>query len=807
MSGIGRRDRIMTTAIAVAVLCTLAGVQAVDATASVHAKPIGRVTPIFSPPNRPRNQPADSPIGVRIETLSNDPRGAIRIDNAPVENTKDRNGIFVAVIDRVTRGVPTDGSATYPRTAAGVNQALDLAKKWSGTGYLVAVSGAHGLPDRAAFDTFNELAVFLGVDQPGLSARERDALLNAAPFSVLGIPKGAKAASWTNIGLVAGEGLPPTSVPASPRGSLEGYLRLNSATSRYDYANDDYALFNSAAGGSLQADNVIEFKGKTYPAFPFMGTDAFHVLVVDSLTLRVLDHQVLATNGGPAPISDQAYFAAQLQKDATLTAPFPPPSELNKKPPLLVIQSIGHPHAVGRGWQDAADTIGRLGGNRLGFMGLDGTSDYSLVGSLTAGPSAVEASTALGQPGPVGGVLTRTDDSTFVPLVAGPPGGVNTELVALARRPLTSFPPFEGPGPSAAQTYIAKTLNLCDESAATCDIRKAYYLHYANKWDVKYTDLNVMRFPADSGFTQADFEAVRGRLQTEFSAVSRVKAYFEELQKPFDMAAVPGRIDLKVIGDAVLKEVNPPPDGTTAFVLGLVGKIVAVGGFLPPPASAVAAGLSATFGLAAYLVNNSGAPNLPDESPAKAAELAGDLQKRMFDTADSMTGLGLLFVSDYGKLMGAAARLNTPSWELPANPAASLEKIKLSSQQWFAEALVPVAFPWLLQVTQNVYADELTCGSNYHYWENEPRTAQMTAVTGWNDAGEHSYGVIFFSRVVRWSDRDDYAPSARLASLLFDKPDQHDGALGLTRAAFMSPRVFGQLRAANQGARWCDLPH
>ncbi len=287
---------------------------------------------------------------------------------------------------------------------------------------------------------------------------------------------------------------------------------------------------------------------------------------------------------------------------------------------------MGHPTPVGEGWSNTARLIEKLGGNRQAFnnLGRAGTeSDYSLVGSLTTPSAAVESNPILGGTGTVAGSLSRNRDMVFTPVSGGAPAGVNTELVDITYQPDQALPAYTdgAPGTTAAGTtaadaYIGRTLGLCADPSAqpTSSVRTEFYRSYGANFQQASTDLESARmsYPGDGrGFSAADYAAVRRHLGEELSMVNRVRAYFAGLQKPFGEAAQTGTIDIDALTDAVVDSVGAPRgSGTTSFVLGLIGKIAALGGFAGPPVSAVASGLSATFGLGAYLTQPSGTPQL-----------------------------------------------------------------------------------------------------------------------------------------------------------------------------------------------------
>src|SRR6185312_15763836 len=104
--------------------------------------------------------PDDPPIGVPIATLTNDVNGAVVIDNKPVPNTTDRNGVFIVVINRETRAIEQSGTA--PRSTAGLDQLAGIIKPYSGTdGFLVVLSSTHGV-EASAIGKLNGVTKSLG---------------------------------------------------------------------------------------------------------------------------------------------------------------------------------------------------------------------------------------------------------------------------------------------------------------------------------------------------------------------------------------------------------------------------------------------------------------------------------------------------------------------------------------------------------------------------------------------------------------------------------------------------------------------
>lgn len=818
-------QRFFTAVLTLAAATSLAAGTGAAGTASA-AVPLRPARPAPSasaacPESSSASRPDDAPVGVPIETLSDNPGGAIRIDGAPVPHTATRGDIYAAIINRWNRHV--EESVEVPRSGGGISQLVALAKKWDSTGCLMVVSGRQGIPyDKSAIDAMDDLVKQIGGSPKGLTNPQYVNLIydGGHAFSFVGVCKGASDSMFYNADDVDTIAVPPATTGTTPAGDFVGYLRLNSGTNQYDYVNDDVATFNTDTAGLSGPASIIQLDGRDYraPAFrsssPTAVTAGFHVVSANPVTLHVIANDSILTN-------DPGFNEQELQREAYLSLarlavgqPSPQPG-ITHPFVLLLIQSIGHPFGKGTGWNEMADLIQEMGGNNQAFLALDGTQDFALVGMRHGGAEpaipAAQASSLLGEPGPLSGVLMRTQDAVFAPLAAGPLAGVNTRLTQLAYQVPTPFPAISGEGRLAAETYIGRQLDLCPASATRCNVRAAYYLHYSADWGTKYTDLVAMNPPADAteAFRQ-DFAAVKAILQPEFSALTQVKAYFTRLGDIFDKAAVPGRIDLDTLGNQVYMTVGSPPGDAVVMGLTLAGKLAALGGFAGPPASAVAAGISAAFALAAYLVAANGKPNLPaDPVRVKGGELARQLQNQLYQTASSVTGLGLLFAGDYGALISAKTLILSREWELPANMSLALSRISLAAQRWFAAGLIPNAFPWLVHLTPAINVRDLTCDSHYHYWYAESDLAQYRWTDSFNPDGSRHLATYFISRRVPWSDPDgnSFGMTDELGRYLFDDPAQHAGALGIEPLTLLNPRVWGLIYNARAGEGWCDLPH
>lgn len=755
-------------------------------------------------------RPNDPPAGVPIETLSDAADGAVRINGAPVRDVTDRNGDFVTVIDRSTRAVVESG--TVPRDD-GMAQLKQIAEHWSAgdklTRYLMVVSGAHGVDRFGTVDKLN--AVVLAMGGRALNGNESSSLLVHGRFSVVGIPGGGAGGAWQVF---------DSGQPNSSKGDIQGYLRVNTATNLYDLVVPDTATFATSAEGSPAGQNTVTVsrtlndKTEYRAALPDGAVDGFQILVLDALTLQMVSNEAVPTNGPGDVTTQQNELRRKLQEASWITS--------SGTEPLVIVQSIGHPHGASPNWaQGPGDTLGadlwieKFGGNRLAFDALSATSDYTLVGGPAAGRSAAEASSVLSVPGPLVGSLGRSRDLTLQVVSAGPREGVNTELVNIANQAPEAFPAFTTDGTRAAETVIGKALNLCTADEATCPVRPQYYLQYSRNWNTLALDLANLTAPTQpQGFTADDFRSVKSTLTPELSAVSQMKTYFQELQKPFTEAAQQGGVDLAVLGNAVYDAAGgSPADTTTPTYLTIISKAALLGTFLGPPASAVASGISASFGIAAYLTTKSGQAQLADDLQLQAGvrvqalALARQTQDRLDAAARSTTNLALAFLGDHGKLMAAMQKLPTPGWRLPPDTGTAVASLKQASQQWFAETLVPAVYPRFNRGTPPPGgpgdANGLSCTAyrfldrfpyQKHPWSSQPANAQIRTTEGFQAGGTPQLASYFFSRV----GTDDASPPSSLTNMLFTSTSA--GGLGLNTLDFISPRVFGPLRQVNDTA-------
>ncbi len=749
-------------------------------------------------------RPPDPPIGVALETLSAAPDGAIRIDGAAVPDTTDRNGVFVAVLERTTRKVVESG--TVPRNGTGIDQLKRIAAKWGGDDhtdrYLMIVSGPRGLI-AGDVPAFNDLVTSLGGEK--LTQASRSSLANGRPFSIVGIPGGVDGAGWTKIPVEN-----DTELNDPLAGNIRAYLQLNQAAENplaqkhYDLVSPDHLTFDTRAGGAQPTSNTIRVGDQTLTAeLPAGATAGFHVALVDSMTGATLVNEAVSTNGGSFDAAQQAVGARLLGYADTSGQPF------------LVVQSIGHPRGATHGWETVAEAFRRFGSSFFVAQGLDGDDDYALVGQVDGSAPAVESSTSAAEEGELSGILSRDRNFRYSPLLAADElSPVTAEMFEVAYQAPQGFSAFTTDGEKRAETYIGIALKFCSSGSETCEMRRRYYENYdGTAWGQKYNDLtNTVHHPGgDPGFTPEQFESVRAQLLTEISALVNIKNYFDVLQKPFGRVQGTSQFDLQRLGDQLKQDVGADGGRSTGWALQLMAAVLAIAS--EGASEAVAPALSGTagaFGLVSLFADDDGSPMLADQITANVNDLGGKLADRYEFAQRGTTGIALLMVSDWGKMQAVRDRIDN-AWKLPPTVDEAIPPLRLAANQWFANALVPSVYPDLIWVTPKpqgagnpngtgCYFDYGDVSYQRHPWAGLPDNMQVQITLGYRGTTEVKTG-LFATRGF------NNFPSATIGNLLFNRPDARSPGLGLHPLRFFDPALFGgSLLHADDASDRCDLP-
>jgi hypothetical protein len=751
-------------------------------------------------------QPDDPPIGAPIETVASDD-GKISVGGQVLKDTGAAKGMSYAVLERATREVQVSGHVGAD--SGGISELQGIVKKYTGPKAYLMVINSPSKRDSSA--DVGPLLTSLGLAPP--ADQERSFLKGGSAFSVLGIPGAPAGAAWSSIGVL----------PQRRLINMTGYLELNQGTNQYDFVSPERPTFDTKAAGSTDTQNVIQVGGKTYTAaLAKAGTSGFHVLAVDPRTLEAptlpQNNKAYPTNGDNADATEQQNLGSQIAYLSGSVYPHP----------LIIVQSIGKPHATTPSWSNITSSVQSLGGNpAVSNAQTEASAGYALLGraqassdraSVTAPPA--ESTSVYNQAGKVAGVLSRTRTFAVAPTVADPSATPNTDLVAIAYQAPQPFPAFAG-GQIAADDYVGRKLALCKpDDPGTCDVRHAYWANYRADWHQKATDLQGMQYPSgETRFTAADFTAVKNQLQPEISARNNVQTYLDYLQHPFEKVGTRALVDLKELGDAVTKDVTPPPArvGVNGFgILATFVNFAKVGADLWPASSLVKAaldGISGEISLAASFSVRDGTPTLASKIEAKTSELASAVLDRFDASQLAINGLGLLIVSDYGKLTAAAGKVDT-DWKLPPSDAGVLASLRNATKAWYYQQILPVAYA-MATVNGVNNARDYTCFSSLagpkrtqpgpspntsRPLGNEPDSGQDRQIVGFNGDGSPIAPVIAL-----YTDRgtNEYGvPSAGVTDPLFRSlNDPKAPGLGLYKSQVYNRGTFAFNKTLNNDQR------
>lgn len=735
--------------------------------------------------------PEDPPIGAPIDTFG---ANGIAIGGKSY-GAADRRISFV-LLDRLTRTelTRTDGVKTSGSVAAdgdGIAALRKLAEEYgnpesrSYLRTLMIFSSRGGIP-KERLDDFGLLVKSVGATH--LSAAEFGRLgAGDSGFSVVGIP-GAPAGAATV--LVGGGG-------SQAKGGLSGYLQKSQVSNKfgaqfYDFVSPDHPAFDTRSASSANSNTML-FNGSAQSVS--FGTDfsaGFQMLVLDPFDGRTIENVAIKTNapgGGDRALQAKAAEAMKKAMD-------------NPLGPTVMVQSVGKPKAAGPEWGAVVGQLARLGANQLLVNALDGTTEYAIVGRVGSEQPPAEASTAYDH-GPYGdpkypparllGMFSRTRSGGFEPTVYSTPGSktpggtVNLGLVGVAYQPsskwpdLTTNPREEG----AVSGYICIAIGYCLQASSCQSLRACYWQRFgSHEWATKLGLVDNLRYPDDRPpFSKESFLRGQDIVAQEVAALASLESYLDRVQAPLDRSTTGSYIDLQAVGQRVYESLQRPPSSSnTSWILGLIGKVAAVGGFAGKPVSQVAYGLSASFGLLSYLSAETGQPILGGEIKVKTATLAKEMVDRIDLAQEASDGLGMIIASDHDKLMAASRGING-DWAVSGESATGSKMVRTAAQQWFYESLVPAAYPYLIR--GYALAQNLRCGSVG--WPKQPNNAQMLATIGYDGAGNPQKAVFFFARGIG----SETSPPESLPEEMFRPQEYANPGLGMEKMSFFSPRVFG----------------
>ncbi len=767
------------------------------------------------------------PIGARFESAADD-RGTIKLDGKPVENTTEpcdpgADGLgcggwgSYAIFDRQTLE-RVDSGTFHPYNSDGMKKLADLAATYNKapTYLMVANFGPVG-------DNENELAdgrrLLRTLGAPKMSDAEINYMLRYAfPKSIIGVPGSPEGSAFLSDHFLH-------RYPYSGKhvANMSGYLRLNplSTTGNFEFVFPDQVEFDTDTS-KVPSQITMKVGNSTYAHdAPTDGSSGFFLVRFDSQTLTREQDFFYVTN---KPDGTEVPAEAKRMADDIAWASA---TDNDHGQLLLMLQAFGHPKGTSTGWLQAAQAIGNLGGNAQVFAQLNqGLGDephqgrYAFVArSAMDVPAAVSSQslTGVSTDGKLHGLLARGRDDQYEPMIADPSGTVNFDLVRIVNRPSQpggGFPAFTG-GEAAAATFLGRDpdiIGVCDPTAPTCDVRKAYYEKYTGvNWGNILTRLGSDAAKAKCaqshpGFTPAECNTVREEFQLEIGRRNTVEEYFgpKGLQAPFlGGVQVAALVDVAKIAEQIRQAVQPPPANNAAAnafdIVSFLARAASFAGAVYPPAGAIASGVSGAFGLAGYLTRQNGSPDLiGPKVTAAAADLGSDLYDRYQRASAYFTTESKIVMSDWSKMSEvAAAATSNPKWVL-GDVATSVESMRLGTKQAIYESLIPVAYPVLYDLGTGVaHAKDWKCVSgpflyDKNLFQNTDGGAELTWTMTYPPSIGKRHVLAVGARHAVGNLHSAYIPSPpdSITGPLFRDPASPQGGIGLYKLDFYSPQHF-----------------
>jgi hypothetical protein len=224
--------------------------------------------------------------------------------------------------------------------------------------------------------------------------------------------------------------------------------------------------------------------------------------------------------------------------------------------------------------------------------------------------------------------------------------------------------------------------------------------------------------------------------------------------------------------------------------------LLKVGAFLAektnPEAATAANVMSTIIGMVGGLKTTRGSPIL-GEIDDKSAELGAKLKAQYDEAGVALTQMGLMIVSDYGKLTATAPRVHT-DWRLPPNNTSVQVALGKAGKQFAYENLMPVAWAqWDLPGGAVSYwyctIKILRTTHQEHVFSGTPASSQFSPTTGFAPTGQPQVALRALSAHNTFPTRNPRPPPETLTGPLF-KPldlDPDTDNLGLYKLWFYKP--------------------
>ena len=790
------------------------------------------------------------PIGLRLDTVV-DERGKISLDGKEIPGT---------AWQCPNPADPVCPSVAYASYAIFNRETLELVESGSS---LADPPGLKILADRATF--YNKapsylmvvnLSGYYGASPDGTrllkmlgvaTASTSDPINGLRPISVIGVPGSPAGSAFMSDPFYRCNCYPQP----LQQTSMSGYLRLNplSATGDFEFVYDDQLEFDTDASAD-PAQITMKVGDRTYArGVPTDGSAGFYLVRLNSQTLALNQASFYVTNNPDG--SPNAADTQRLADDLALASA----TNSDRGALLVMLQAFGTPKGGlsgvrnTAGWQRAGAAIERLGGTaqvfiqqNRGFGVSPGKGRYAFVGRTAMSGAASESSQSLTDrkvDGKLHGLIARGRDTRYQPLIADGGGTVNFDLVKIVNRPTAPGGGFAAftPGEAAAAKFLGRdpdVIGVCERPTAErpdppCDVRTAYHERMDADWTTILAQLGMDETKAKcqaggTGFNATDCEKVRTTFQTEFARRNRVANYFAGLQRPFLRGAqTAALVDVARIADDIRLAVKPPgANNAVSHVLNIMSFVTAKVAAL---SSSVAVGgaMAGAFGLAGYLTQHNGSPDVigPQVSTA-ATKLGGELFDRYGRVSAYFSTEARIVMSDGTKLAQVADAVSAGGkWQLGFEEN-TVEQIRIGTRQAIYQALIPVAYPVLydlgsgigrakdwycwgggLLISKHLFQRTTSPGGELVYFLTDPQ----------NLGDNHLFAVGAVHTVDTLYTAYIPSPPDTLTDPLFRDPAHPSGGIGLYRLSFYSPQNFRVFKvvlqqhfdgATNRGYWYCD---
>jgi hypothetical protein len=123
---------------------------------------------------------------------------------------------------------------------------------------------------------------------------------------------------------------------------------------------------------------------------------------------------------------------------------------------------------------------------------------------------------------------------------------------------------------------------------------------------------------------------------------------------------------------------------------------------------------------------------------------------------------------------------------LPAEIQPTIDAYTTAAKQWFYEALIPTAYPYLMRLNAP-NARDARCQVQGIGWPNQPDYFQEYVTVGWDTDGNPIKANFFFTRGIGGAA----SPPSSIGDEMFRPATGPNPGLGIEKLQFFSPRVFG----------------